>query len=99
MTLLEKTFRQLHEHGLVETAEHFSTEYLGRNRNWYAWQRHAGRDISAGAAISCLRTVRTQLSLRALASDQRRALAATAEQLLTYLKEHHFIADVCSEAD
>lgn len=95
MTLLEKTFRQLHEHGLVETAEHFSTEYLGRNRNWYAWQRHAGRDISAGAAVDCLRTVRRQLSCSQLAHEQQHALRMIAEMLLAHLNERHSIADVC----
>jgi len=94
MTLMEQTYRRLRDAGLVRTGEFFSTRYLGRNKNWYAWQRHAGRDLSAAAAVNCLRAVRAQLSLPLLANEQRQALAETAAQLLEHLKEHHFIADV-----
>lgn len=99
MTLLENTYRQLNDAGLATTGEFFSKHYLGKNGNWYAWQRHAGRDLSTAAAVNCLRTVRAQLSLPLLADEQKRILAEIAEQLLKHLKEHHFIADVCSGAD
>lgn len=95
MTLMEHTYKQLRDIGLVETGEFFSTHYLGRNKNWYAWQRHAGRDLSAAAAVNCLRAVRARLATPQLATEQHHALASTAEQLLDYLQAHHFIADVC----
>jgi len=94
MTLLEQTYKRLRDAGLVGTGEMFSTQYLHKNRNWYAWQRHAGRDLSAAAAVNCLRAVRAQLSLPLLASEQRLVLAETAEQLLAHLQEHHFITEV-----
>lgn len=96
MTLMEHTYRQLRDIGLVETGEAFSTQYLGRNKNWYAWQRHAGRELSAAAAVNCLRAVRAQLATPLLATDQRRALKETAEQLLEHLQARHSIADVCA---
>lgn len=96
MTLLEQTYRQLRNIGLVTTGEDFSTQYLGRNKNWYAWQRHAGRELSAAAAVNCLRAVRAQLATPLLATDQRRALKETAEQLLAHLQARHSIADVCA---
>ena len=96
MTLLEQTYRRLRDFGLVETGESFSTRYLGRNKNWYAWQRHAGRDLSAGAAVNCLRAVRAQLATTRLATEQERALTQTAAQLLEHLQAHHFVADVCA---
>lgn len=96
MTLLEQTYRQLRDIGLVKTGEDFSTQYLGRNKNWYAWQRHAGRELSAAAAVNCLRAVRAQLATPLLATAQQHALKETAEQLLEHLQARHCIADVCA---
>jgi hypothetical protein len=95
MTLLEQTYRQLHSAGLVRSTAGFSRHYLGRNKNWYAWQKHAGRDMCAAAAIQCLRTIRDQLQTATLNSTQRAALEAAATTLLGHLQQRHAVADVC----
>ena len=96
MTLLEQTYRQLHSAGLVRSTAGFSTQYLGRNRNWYAWQKHARRDMGAAAAVQCLRSIRAQLKAPTLDSTQRSALETTAAVLLGHLQERHAVADVCA---
>lgn len=95
MTLLESTYRQLHSAGLVNCAEAFSKDYLGKNRNWYALQKHTGREISVGAAVQCLRSIRKRLAEPALDMEQRNTLAATEVRLVEHLNEAHLIADVC----
>lgn len=95
MTLLEQTYRQLHSAGLVRSTAGFSRQYLGRNRNWYAWQKHAGRDMCAAAAIQCLRTIRDQLQAATLDSTQKAALEAASAVLLGHLRQRHAVADVC----
>lgn len=96
MTLLEQTYRQLHDAGLVRNTANFSRQYLCRNANWYAWQKHVGRDMGAAAAIQCLRTVREQLRDTHLAGTQQAALEATAAALLAHLNQAHLVADVCT---
>jgi hypothetical protein len=96
MTLLEHTYMQLHSVGLVRSTAGFSTQYLHRNRNWYAWQVHTGRDMSAAAAVQCLRSVRAQLKACSINSTQRQALAAAENVLLGHLRERHAVADVCA---
>lgn len=96
MTLLEKIYSQLHSVGLVRSTAGFSRQYIGRNSNWYAWQKHAGRDIGAAAAVQCLRSVRSQLQVQTVSNAQRRALEVAATWLLGHLQEKHMVADVCS---
>lgn len=95
MTLLEQTYRQLNNAGLVRSTASFSRQYLGRNSNWYAWQKHAGRDMCAAVAIQCVRTIRNQLHTTPLDSTQRSALELTAALLLQHLRQQHAVADVC----
>lgn len=95
MTLLEKTYRQLRSAGLVPCAEAFSRDYLGKNTNWFAYQKHTARDFSVGAAIQCLRSIRCQKRSVAICSQQRDVLNQTEHQLLTLLNEQHGVADVC----
>jgi len=94
MTLLENTYAQLRNAGLVNCAEAFSRHYLHKNKNWFAFQRHTGRDFSVNAAIQCLRTTRTQQHATHLTSTQRHALQHTETQLMDYLHAHHSIAEV-----
>lgn len=96
MTLLERTYRQLRDAGLVSSTAGFSRHYLGRNRNWYAWQKHVGRDMGFAASVHCLRTVRAQLQAQSLSKTQKQALEATAAMLLGHLQERHAVADVCT---
>lgn len=95
MTLLETTYRQLHSAGLVQCAEAFSRDYLGRNSNWYAYNKHRGRDYSVGAAIQCLRYTRTQLHYSDLPKAQRATLQRVELQLATYLIARYCVAEVC----
>ena len=95
MTLLEQTYRQLQGAGLVHCAEAFSRNYLGKNSNWYAYQKHTGRDYSVGAAIQCLRNIRSQQRQTAISTAQQQTLKATEKQLLAYLTKQHCVADVC----
>ena len=94
MTEVEKTYKQLKQAGLVQCAEAFSRYYLGKNRNWYAYTKHKGLDYSMSAAISCLRSIRSQQHSAKLSACQLSTLQRTEHQLLTYLGTRHGIADV-----
>ena len=94
MTLLEQTYRGLRDAGLVGTAEAFSTQYLGKNKNWYALQAHYGRDFSVAAAIQCLRSLRIRQAAPELNPAQHTALAAVQQAILTHLNHTHLVADV-----
>ncbi len=94
-SLLEQTYKNLHMAELVSSTCEFSADYLKRNRNWYAWQKHVGRDMGVAAAIQCLRSVRNQFNAPSLQTAQRLALEATADLLLLHLRKHHSIVDVC----
>ena len=95
MTLLENTYRQLSSAGLVNCAAGFCIDYLGKNSNWYAYQKHSKRDFSIDAAVQCLRSIRAQQLAPKLTKAQKNALAATEIELLTHLKAQHYVADVC----
>jgi len=94
MTLLEQTYRQLKGAGLVHCAEAFSRDYVGKNDNWYAYQKHTARDFSVSAAIQCLRSIRSQQHNNALSKAQRAVLQRAAEQLTTHLNTYYCVADV-----
>ena len=95
MTLLESTYTQLRNAQLVHCAEAFSQNYLNKNHNWYAYQKHTGRDYSVGAAIQCLRNIRSQQRDTAISTAQQQTLKATEQQLHTFLTTQHCVADVC----
>jgi hypothetical protein len=95
MTLLEHTYTQLNTAGLVRCAETFSKEHLGKNRNWFSYQKHTGRDFSVDAAIQCLRSIRAQQHSFQLSQAQQHVLAQTERALLAHLNNQHCIADVC----
>ncbi len=94
MTLLEKTYRKLRTVGLTHCAEAFSRDYLGKNKNWYAFQTHTKRDFSFSAAVHCLRSVRTRQAEAGLEGAQRRALASSERALLAHLNATHLVVDV-----
>jgi len=96
MTLIENTYHLLKQAELTSTAEAFSQEYVGKNRNWYAYQVHTGRDFSAAAAIQCLRSIRLQLERsETLSRTQQLALNTAEAFLLERLHHSHHVADVC----
>lgn len=95
MTLLETTYTQLKSAGLVQSAEAFSSNYLNKNHNWYAYQKHTGRDYSVSAAIECLLSIRSQQCSNELTAAQLTALQQLEKQLAAYLYSKHCIVDVC----
>lgn len=94
MTLLKHTYRQLRAAGLTDCAEAFSRDYLGKNKNWYALQTHAGREFSVAAAVQCLRSVRSRQTAPGLLQAQLGALTAAERALLAHLNDTHFVANV-----
>lgn len=95
MTLLETLYRHLRHNELTTNAEHFSTEYLNKSKSWYAVQMHERREISAAAAIQCLRSIRSTQANAALYSDQQRVALSAAEHLLTqHLQQQHAVAEI-----
>ena len=94
MTLLETTYTQLRAVQLVSCAEAFSTDYLAKNKNWYAFQKHSERDFSVDAAVQCLRSIRTNKALDGLDAKQQAALRAADRALLAHLNTQHCVADV-----
>jgi hypothetical protein len=95
MTLLEQTYTQLFKAGIVRSAQAFSTDYLQRNANWYAYQKHTGRDFSVGTAIACMQSLRARSAGMTLTQAQTSELQALQRALHSYLADHHAIADVC----
>ena len=95
MTLMECTYRQLRSVGLVDCAELFSQNYLNKNRNWYAFQKHSKREFSIDAAVQCVRSIRSQQIATKLTEEQKSALAELELSILKHLKERHCVADVC----
>lgn len=94
MTLLEEIYHQLKSAGLVSGAEAFSQRYLSRNRNWYSHHVHYGREFSIGAAIECLRSLRSQQRNQTLGSVQQRALVTAAHNLQNHIFATYGITDV-----
>ena len=94
MTLLENTYRNLRQAELVGCAEAFSVNYLDKNKNWYAFQTHMRRDFSVGAAVQCLRSIRTNKALAGLETQQRSTLLEAERSLLAHLNEMYLVADV-----
>ena len=94
MTLLEQIYRELRAAGLTNCAEAFSRDYLGKNKNWYAFQTHTGRDFSLGAAVLCLRAVRNRKAAPGLDEAQRTELETAERALLAHLNNAHLVADV-----
>ena len=94
MTLLESTYRQLSSAGLVNCAAGFSSDYLGKNKNWFAYQKHSKRDFSIDAAVQCLRSIRDQQHMQELTQAQQHALSAAERALLAHLNTQHCVADV-----
>lgn len=95
MTLLEKTYWLLRDAGLTVSAEAFSTDYLGKNRNWFSYQKYAGRDFSIQAAVQCLRSIRARQQTLELSIAKKSVFVAVELDLLTHLKTRHCVADVC----
>jgi hypothetical protein len=94
MTLLETTYSHLRQAGLVSCAETFSIDYLGKNKNWYAFQTHSERDFSVDAAVQCLRSIRDQQHTQELTQAQQQALRTAERALLAHLNTQHCVADV-----
>ena len=92
---VETTYRQLRSAGLVDCAEAFSSKYLGKNKNWYAYQKYTGRDYSIHAAIQCIRSLRSQQRVPAINTEQRKVLTRLEQQLISHVHQHHCIAEVC----
>ena len=89
MTLIEQTYSLLRDADLVRTREQFSTNYVGKNPNWYSYQTHVGRDFSVLAAAHCLRTISEQSNADSIQPKQRSSLARARALLDRYLREQH----------
>lgn len=92
--LLTQVFTTLRDAGLVRSAQAFSTEYLQRNANWYAYQKHTARGFSFGSAVACLQAVRRTSSALSITQQQVTALQKAECALACYLQQHHAVAEV-----
>ncbi len=89
MTLVEQTYLGLHSVGLVNSREAFSTQYLGKNPNWYSYQTHMRRDFSVSAAVECLRALKQHEHAATLDNKQTQSIHKITQQLDAYLREQH----------
>lgn len=95
MKLLIYTYMKLVELEEIETAEELSRTWCRKNRNWFAWQKHAGHDFSIDAAINCLARTRQRFAERQ--DKEGKAGLAEVEQLLSdYLKHKHKVAEIAA---
>lgn len=96
MKLLNYTYMKLLEIEEIETAEELSRDWCSKNRNWFAWQKHAGHDFSIDAAINCLARTRQRLAERQ--DKAGKSGLAEVEQLLSdYLRHKHKVAEIAAE--
>ena len=58
MNTLEQTYTLLADNDLVQTAEQFSKNWVGKNKGWFAYTHCKGRDFSTDAALNTLRETR-----------------------------------------
>jgi len=93
MKLLNYTYMKLIEINEIETAEELSKDWCSKNRNWFAWQKHAGQDFSLDAAINCLARTRQRLAERQDKVGQR-GLAEVEQLLSEYLLHKQKIAEI-----
>ena len=89
MTLIEQTYTELRAAELVATRVQFSTQYVGKNPNWYSYQLHMGRDFSVLAAAHCLRTISKLSNADNIQPMQRHSLSRVSLLLSAYLREQH----------
>ncbi|WP_037306888.1 hypothetical protein [Ruegeria halocynthiae] len=97
MKLMNYTYMKLIEIDEIETAEELSRTWCRKNRNWFAWQKHAGHDFSVDAAINCLARTRARLAERS-DSKGKRGLEEVERLLSDYLLHKHKIAEI-ADAD
>ena len=84
---MNDTYTELRNAKLIKSGRQFSSTYVLRNANWFAYQKHNGRDFSLAAAIDCLRSVRKRMQrTEALNEVQAEALQAIEDQLTAYLR-------------
>lgn len=98
MKLLNYTYMKLVELDEIETAEELSTTWCKKNRNWFAWQKHAGQDFSIDAAINCLARTRQRLAERQDKIGQS-GLAEVEQLLCDYLRHKHRVAEIVADAE
>jgi hypothetical protein len=92
MTLLEKIYTQLKTNQLVPNAQTFSTQYLAKNKNWYSYQTHKGRDITLNAAVQCLRTLSIILNAGETLTDaQSGAVVAALQKIQQHLADRYMV--------
>ena len=95
MKLLNYTYMKLIEIDEIDTAEELSKDWCSKNRNWFAWQKHAGQDFSIDAAINCLAKTRQRLVERQDKVGQR-GLAELERLLSEYLLHKHKVAEIAA---
>jgi hypothetical protein len=87
MNIMNDTYTALRNAKMIKSGRQFSITYVLRNANWFAYQKHNGRDFSLGAAIDCLRSVRKQLKREAALNEvQTQALQAIEDQLSEFVQ-------------
>ena len=91
MTLVEQAYSELREAELVTTHKQFSTQFVGKNPNWYSYQKHVGRDFSVLAAAHCLRALSKLANADSIQPMQRHSLARASLLLSAYLREQHLV--------
>ena len=62
MTLLETTYKSLHDCDLTKSTRDFSTKYLNRNANWYSYKTHKKRDFSVSTAFNFITYINANIS-------------------------------------
>ena len=97
MKLLNYILLKLTEIDEIGSAEELSIDWCNKNRNWAAWQKHAGHDFSIDAAINCLSRTRHRLAERQDKAGQR-GLAELEEMLSAFLLHKHKVAEIAHAA-
>ena len=87
MNIMKDTYTALRNAKLIKSGRQFSSIYVLRNANWFAYQKHNESDFSLASAIDCLRSVRKQIQrIEALNEVQTRALQAIEDRLSEFVQ-------------
>ena len=99
MTLLRNIYTELKKLQLVNNAQTFSIRYLAKNKNWYSYQTHMGREFSFSSAINCAFYMRSLLQQDVLNGTQRQSVAAMLREIKRYLAERYMVTWTSTNAE
>ena len=80
-------YKLLADNDLVQTAEQFSKNWVGKNKGWFAYTHCKGRDFSTDAALNTLRETRKHKQMLAPKVQQLGVMATDTLEVLDTIEQ------------